>query len=215
MLCDDYVSPTHGIRPTRRYLAAKRTLAIVLSSIALVFVLPVIALCALAVKLDSHGPAFFIQRRTGQHGRPLRMIKLRTMVHDAESLKAELRESANERTGPDFKLSNDPRITRVGKALRATSLDELPQLLNVLGGSMSLVGPRPTSFPVDSYSLWHTARLEAKPGITGWWQVYGRDTEEFDDRVRLELQYLPDRTIWRDIRILFLTVPSMLRGAGQ
>ena len=135
--------------------------------------LPVLALCALAVRLDSPGPGAVRQLRTGRDGRRFRMYKFRTMVENAEELKASLAH-LNVLPAPDFKIPNDPRITRVGKLLRATSLDELPQLLNVLRGDMSLVGPRPTSFAPSTYELWHTHRLDVPPGLTGLWQVEGR-----------------------------------------
>jgi lipopolysaccharide/colanic/teichoic acid biosynthesis glycosyltransferase len=141
------------------------------------------------------------------------MYKLRTMVHNAEELKAKYMH-LNEHTYPDFKITNDPRVTRVGRVLRKLSLDELPQIFNVIRGDMSLVGPRPTSFKAETYRLWHTARLELKPGLTGLWQVSGRADLNFDDRLRLDIAYLRHRCLWLDIRILIRTVTAVLTTRG-
>jgi lipopolysaccharide/colanic/teichoic acid biosynthesis glycosyltransferase len=141
------------------------------------------------------------------------MFKFRTMVENAEHLKSQL-QHLNVLTPPDFKIPNDPRITRVGRVLRATSLDELPQLWNVVRGDMSLVGPRPTSFAPDTYELWQTRRLEAKPGLTGLWQVSGRHAVTFDDRLRLDDWYMRHASLRLDVSILARTVPVMLRKEG-
>jgi lipopolysaccharide/colanic/teichoic acid biosynthesis glycosyltransferase len=171
-------------------------------------------LCALVIKLDSPGPVLFGQQRTGRNGVPFRMLKFRTMVQNAEELKATL-SHLNILPPPDFKIPDDPRVTRVGRFLRRTSLDELPQLLNVVRGDMSLVGPRPTSFSPDTWRLWHTRRLEVPPGLTGLWQLYGRNTTTFDERLRLDIEYVNARSLWTDVRIILATVPAVLRGAGQ
>src|SRR5215207_8721996 len=155
--------------PSRRYLITKRTLDIVVSTTALILTLPILLLCALAIRAETPGPIMFSQKRTGRAGRRFPMWKFRTMVANAEERKAELAH-LNILPPPDFKIPDDPRITKVGRFLRRTSLDELPQVINVLRGEMSLVGPRPTSFSASTYSLWHTERLEATPGITGLWQ---------------------------------------------
>jgi lipopolysaccharide/colanic/teichoic acid biosynthesis glycosyltransferase len=141
------------------------------------------------------------------------MYKLRTMVENAEELKA-MYAHLNELSFPDFKISNDPRITRVGRLLRKMSLDELPQLYNVLCGDMSLVGPRPTSFSSSTYSLWHTARLEVQPGVTGLWQVSGRNELDFDERLRLDIAYVRNQSLWLDVLILFRTIGCVLSGRG-
>jgi lipopolysaccharide/colanic/teichoic acid biosynthesis glycosyltransferase len=141
------------------------------------------------------------------------MYKLRTMVNNAEKMKAQYMH-LNELSYPDFKITNDPRITLVGRFLRKTSLDELPQLFNVLKGEMSLVGPRPTSFSATSYSLWHTARLAVKPGLTGLWQVSGRSELDFDDRLRLDIAYMRNRCLSLDVEVLFRTFGSVLNGRG-
>jgi len=135
------------------------------------------------------------------------------MVANAEELKAQLAH-LNELQWPDFKITDDPRVTRVGKFLRVTSLDELPQLFNVLRGDMSLVGPRPTSFAADTYDLWHTVRLEVRPGLTGLWQVRARHTSEFDDRLRLDVEYVRKMSIATDMSILLQTVGSVLHRSG-
>ena len=168
---------------------------------------------ALAIWIDDPGPIFFVQMRTGKGGRRFPMYKFRTMVKDAEEKKKELAH-LNELTWPDFKITNDPRITRVGRILRKTSLDELPQVFNVLKGDMSLVGPRPTSFDSSTYSLWHTERLEVLPGITGLWQVSGRSSLDFDERLRLDIEYIERRSLWLDIQILFRTVAAVFTQRG-
>ena len=141
------------------------------------------------------------------------MHKFRTMVENAEELKKDLAH-LNVLTLPDFKIIDDPRVTRVGKFLRKTSLDELPQIFNVLKGDMSLVGPRPTSFEASTYALWHTERLEVKPGITGLWQISGRSDIDFDERVRLDRKYIERQSFWFDLQILFGTFAAVLNRKG-
>jgi lipopolysaccharide/colanic/teichoic acid biosynthesis glycosyltransferase len=174
------------------------------------------ATLALLVKLTSPGPIFFRQQRSGLNGRPFVMYKFRTMVTNAEQLKQELA-AMNEMSGPVFKVSKDPRITRFGRFLRKFSLDEIPQLYNVLRGEMSLVGPRP--LPVDEVKrfndLAHRRRLSVKPGLTCLWQVSGRNNvKDFKDWVRLDLEYIDHWSLWLDLKILFWTVPVVLTGAG-
>jgi lipopolysaccharide/colanic/teichoic acid biosynthesis glycosyltransferase len=195
------------------YLRAKRALDLIVSLLLLPGVLLVLALCAAAIKLDSPGPVFFFQQRTGRGGHRFRMWKLRTMRRDAEALKQKYMH-LNVLTYPDFKIIDDPRITRVGRVLRRTSLDELPQIFNVLAGDMSLVGPRPTSFSADTYRLWHTARLDVQPGITGLWQVSGRNELDFDDRLRLDIAYIRNRSFWLDLLILKKTVGAVWNRRG-
>jgi lipopolysaccharide/colanic/teichoic acid biosynthesis glycosyltransferase len=199
--------------PTRRYLAGKRALDLVVCSLLLVIAIPVIAVCALAIRLDTPGPVVIAQLRTGRDGRRFRMLKLRTMLANAEELKPQYAHLSVV-PPPDFKIPNDPRITRVGRFLRATSLDELPQLLNVLRGDMSLVGPRPTSFEPSRYELWHTQRLDVRPGITGLWQVEGRNVTTFDERLRLDVQYIRRRSLAFDVILLARTVVVVLRRSG-
>jgi lipopolysaccharide/colanic/teichoic acid biosynthesis glycosyltransferase len=155
----------------------------------------------------------FIQQRTGIGGKRFRMYKFRTMVANADELKITL-SHLNELTPPDFKITNDPRVTRVGHILRKTSMDELPQIINILKGEMSWVGPRPTSFGAETYSLWHTERLEVTPGLTGLWQVAGRSDLDFDERLKLDIEYIEKQNLWLDIRILFQTVGAVLTRKG-
>jgi lipopolysaccharide/colanic/teichoic acid biosynthesis glycosyltransferase len=196
------------------FLRTKRaidvTICILIAPVALI----VLAACALLIRLDSSGVVLFTQQRTGRNGVRFPMYKFRTMVHNAEELKPSL-QHLNILPPPDFKIPNDPRITRVGRFLRKTSLDELPQILNVLRGDMSLVGPRPTSFHASTYSLWHSQRLEATPGITGLWQVGGRNELTFDERNRLDAAYLRNMSIRQDLKIMLLTIGSIVRRSGN
>jgi lipopolysaccharide/colanic/teichoic acid biosynthesis glycosyltransferase len=197
--------------PATRF--CKRWLDVSLLVLSAPVVVPVAVCCALAVKLDSTGPVVFSQRRTGKDGVPFNMFKFRTMVVNAEALKDSL-QHLNVLTPPDFKIPNDPRVTRVGRLLRATSLDELPQLWNVLRGDMSLVGPRPTSFAPDTWQLWQTRRLEVKPGLTGLWQISGRHSVEFDSRARLDDIYIRNASVLLDLSIILRTVPALVRREG-
>ena len=199
--------------PSRRYLVSKRILDIVVSFTALIVAAPILLACALAIRLETPGPVMFAQKRTGRGGRRFPMWKFRTMVANAEELKAELAH-LNILPPPDFKIPNDPRVTRVGKFLRATSLDELPQLLNVLRGDMSIVGPRPTSFPASSYELWHTQRLDVAPGMTGLWQLEGRNATTFDERLRLDVKYIRHMSLGQDLRLMARTVGAVVRRDG-
>ncbi len=183
----------------------------------LVFALPLVFLpAAILIKLTSPGPVFFKQKRAGLNGQPFTMYKFRSMVSNAEQLKQEIA-ALNEMSGPVFKVTNDPRVTRVGRFLRKCSLDELPQLFNVLAGDMSLVGPRP--LPVDEVNrfddLAHRRRLSVKPGLTCLWQVRGRnDVTDFKEWVRLDLEYIDHWSLWLDIKILWWTIPVVLLGKG-
>jgi lipopolysaccharide/colanic/teichoic acid biosynthesis glycosyltransferase len=170
---------------------------------------------AAVIKLtEPHAPVFFKQMRTGRGGRRFPMYKFRTMIPNAEEEKQNLLH-LNKLQWPDFKIDNDPRITTVGRFLRATSLDELPQILNVLTGEMSIVGPRPTSFPVETYEPWQTARLDITPGITGLWQIEGRGSAEFDERLRLDVEYIDKQSLTLDLWILMRTVTAVLRRGGS
>lgn len=196
-----------------RYRVAKRILDVSLCLLFLPVVTIVMGFCAFLIWLNDPGPILFKQMRTGKGGRRFRMYKFRTMVKNAEELKAKYAH-LNELTPPDFKITNDPRVTRAGKFLRKTSLDELPQILNVLKGDMSLVGPRPTSFDSKTYSLWHTERLEVLPGITGLWQVNGRSELDFDERLRLDIEYIERQNLWLDLKILFQTIGCIFTQRG-
>jgi lipopolysaccharide/colanic/teichoic acid biosynthesis glycosyltransferase len=198
----------------KAYVFAKRAMDLTLVFVALPFLVPLFLLIILLIKVESpDGPVIFSQNRTGKNGQRFKMYKFRSMVPNAEELKKELAH-LNELKWPDFKITNDPRITRVGRILRKTSLDELPQLLNVLKGDMSLVGPRPTSFGSNTYNLWHTARLDVMPGLTGLWQIIGRGETEFDERLRLDIAYIEHRCLWLDIQILFRTVLAVFSQKG-
>ena len=196
-----------------RYQPVKRLVDLLLILLVLPAALVIGVLCALAVAVQSPGPVLYAQTRTGRDGKRFRMYKFRTMVRNADELKHQLRH-LSVLPFPDFKIINDPRVTPVGRFLRASSLDELPQLWNVLKGDMSFVGPRPTSFAPSTYDLWHTCRLEVRPGLTGLWQVRGRGTTTFDERLRLDVEYIRSMSIWTDLKILFLTVGSIVKRAG-
>lgn len=195
------------------YQIAKRIFDILICVGSLPLVLPAALFLALLVWLDDPGRVLYRQRRTGKGGKRFTMYKFRTMVKDADALK-EKYAHLNELTWPDFKISDDPRITRVGRFLRKSSLDELPQIYNVLKGEMSLVGPRPTSFDVSTYSLWHTERLEVLPGITGLWQISGRSDVDFNERLRLDIEYIENQSFLLDLKILFLTVLIVFNRRG-
>jgi lipopolysaccharide/colanic/teichoic acid biosynthesis glycosyltransferase len=196
------------------YQLAKRTLDIVFATLALVALSPVLLIVALAVWLeDPSAPVIFRQKRCGYGGRLFDLFKFRTMVRDADALKEALRAKSLV-SWPDFRLVNDPRVTRVGRILRVTSLDELPQFLNVLTGDMSLVGPRPTSFHAETYALWQTGRLDFRPGITGPWQVHGRDRMDFAERCRLEIAFFRDRSLLRELVLIVQTIACVVRRTG-
>jgi exopolysaccharide biosynthesis polyprenyl glycosylphosphotransferase len=199
---------------SRSTVLLKRTLDLSLSAIALVALAPVFLLIAIAIKLDTRGPAFFKQRRAGLRGAPFTMLKFRSMTANAEERLSELIE-LDQLNEPVFKLRDDPRVTRVGRWLRRTSLDELPQFLNVLKGEMSLVGPRPEELSiVDRYRREHLFRLELKPGITGPMQVCGRGELTFPERLVVERDYLEHQSMTRDLRILAITASIAFRGTG-
>jgi exopolysaccharide biosynthesis polyprenyl glycosylphosphotransferase len=201
---------------SQRAKVAKRALDIAMSSLALVVLLPLLAWIALAIKLDSRGPVLFRQGRVGRDGRAFEVLKFRTMRLDAEQLKHELVGSNDLRDGVMFKLWHDPRVTRIGRRLRRLSLDELPQLINVLRGEMSIVGPRPLVFEEASAlaETWQARRLELKPGITGPWQVAGRSHVPFQDMLRLDYQYVAGWSLARDVEILLATIPAVLSRRG-
>jgi lipopolysaccharide/colanic/teichoic acid biosynthesis glycosyltransferase len=198
----------------RSYKVVKRIMDLSLTLLTLPLWGLLMLAITLLIKITSPGaPAIFAQDRTGKFGRRFKMYKFRSMVPNAEALKQKYAH-LNELQWPDFKIANDPRITPLGKFLRKTSLDELPQLINVLKGDMSLVGPRPTSFGADTYKLWHTTRLDVLPGITGLWQIFGRASLEFDERLRLDIAYIERRGLWLDICLLVITVFSVLQQRG-
>jgi lipopolysaccharide/colanic/teichoic acid biosynthesis glycosyltransferase len=198
----------------RSYASLKRIMDLTLVFLSAPFWIPLLGIIAVVIMITSPGaPAVFTQLRTGKGGRRFKMYKFRSMVPNAEALK-EKYAHLNELQWPDFKITNDPRITKVGKILRKTSLDELPQLINIIKGEMSLVGPRPTSFSADTYKLWHTERLDVIPGLTGLWQIVGRAQLEFDDRLRLDIAYIERRSLWLDVVILYKTVAAVFKQRG-
>jgi len=196
-------------------LVFKRLLDIVVSSILLVFLAPMFLIVAILIKFDSPGPVFFVQERVGRNKRKFPMCKFRTMVADAEQRQIQF-ESLNEADGPIFKIKNDPRMTRVGRFLRKTSIDELPQLLNVLKNDMSLVGPRPLDLR-DYNGLeedWLRRRFSVSPGMTCIWQVNGRSSVSFQKWMELDLDYIDHWSLWLDVKLLAKTIPAVLKGVG-
>lgn len=210
------LSSIHGV--------AKRALDLVVAIPTLVALAPVWAAIVVALRLDSPGPVLFRQVRIGRNGRRFVMYKFRSMyVNNDDGVHRKYMEVfithqavGNQANGRQhFKLRGDPRITRVGRILRKTSLDELPQLLNVIRGEMSLVGPRPAlPYEIDHYQPWQLDRLSALPGITGYWQVYGRSRVTFDEMVQMDIDYTRRASIWLDLRLLLLTLPAVLSGIG-
>jgi exopolysaccharide biosynthesis polyprenyl glycosylphosphotransferase len=209
--------PLIGVREVRferGALLAKRAMDVVGAAVALVVGAPLIALIGLGIRLDSPGPVFFHQTRVGAGGKPFVMHKFRSMRQGAEAELERVRH-LDETDGPIFKIHNDPRLTRMGRLLRRASLDELPQLWNVLRGEMSLIGPRPPlPDEVALYLEWHKKRLEVRPGLTGMWQVSGRSLLSFDEMVLLDLYYIENWSLWLDFKILLRTAPQVLRGNG-
>ncbi|HEU5125337.1 MAG TPA: sugar transferase [Verrucomicrobiae bacterium] len=200
---------THG------HAFMKRTLDILASSLLLILFSPVFLLIGILVKIEDGGPVFFAQRRVGQFGREFRMFKVRSMCLNAEARLQEVLAQNQHAEGVTFKLKHDPRITRVGRWLRKFSLDELPQLYNVLIGDMSLVGPRPpVPSEVSKYSLAHRRRLAIKPGITCIWQISGRAEIDFSGQVQLDVNYIENLSFWMDVKILARTVPAVISGKG-
>jgi len=203
-----------AVHDTLAYSAGKRAFDLSVGLLVLVLVIPIVPLIALMIKLDSPGPVFYRQDRIGRGGRPFRFYKFRSMYHGAELRRAEL-EGRNEQEGPVFKIKADPRITPVGQFLRRSSMDEIPQVLNVLRGEMSIVGPRP-ALPVEvaRYQPWHRRRLDVKPGITCLWQIAGRSQIGFDEWMRLDMEYLRTRSLRTDAAIFAKTLPAVMARRG-
>ena len=212
------------VRPVGRNQMLKRALDLILAVVLLIALLPLMLLCALAVRLESPGPILFRQQRVGLAGRPFTLLKYRSMYADCdptlhrEYATAFVRGTASRQVNGHtmvYKLTDDPRVTRVGRWLRRTSLDELPQLLNVLQGSMSLVGPRPPiPYELEHYQPMHWQRLSVRPGLTGIWQVYGRSVSTFDEMVEMDLQYIREQSLLLDLKLLARTVPIVIEGRG-
>ncbi|MGA2349507.1 MAG: sugar transferase [Terracidiphilus sp.] len=206
--------PLHCGQVPEIALVLKRLLDMVISTLILIVISPVLLALALAIKFDSRGPVFYFSERIGKKGRVFRCIKFRTMVRDAEKRRADVMHM-NERDGVLFKVTNDPRVTRVGRILRKYSLDELPQFFNVLHGDMSIVGPRPPiASEVREYKLSHLRRLDVTPGITGLWQVQARQDPSFDSYISLDVTYIENWSVWLDIKIILRTIGVVLAGTG-
>lgn len=197
------------------YRTVKRLFDIIASAIAVVLLSPVFLIIAICIKVnDPKGPVFYSQTRVGKDGKQFKMFKFRSMVTNADELLAQLK-AQNEINGAMFKMKDDPRITKVGRVIRKYSLDELPQLINVIGGSMSIVGPRPPLVSeVEQYTDYDKQRLMVKPGATGMWQVGGRSDVDFAEMVELDLTYIQERSIWLDLKIMFETVKVMIMPNG-
>lgn len=196
------------------YLRAKRVMDLTLVILSAPLWLPVMLFIALAIFVTSPGaPMIYASKRIGRGGKSFQFYKFRTMVPNAKAMEAQLMH-LNELQWPDFKITNDPRVTSIGKILRKTSLDELPQLLNVLKGEMSLVGPRPTIFGTDEYSLWQTERLDFPPGLTGLWQITARGSVNMDQRTRMDITYIERACILLDVYIIFKTVGAIFKPRG-
>ncbi|EPY2289512.1 sugar transferase [Clostridium sporogenes] len=207
---EDQIEYRSEYSKTIMYFVTKRIIDILGSIIGLLLLSPILIITAIVIKLDSKGPIFFIQERVGKNGEYFNMYKFRSMVIDAEEKLYQLKDK-NEMSGPMFKMKNDPRVTRVGSFIRRTSIDELPQLFNVLKGEMSLVGPRP-NLPreVVKFTDYQKDKLLAQPGITCYWQVMGRNNIDFEQWIELDVKYVRERSTWVDIKLIFKTVGLLL-----
>lgn len=198
--------------PDILYRTSKRIVDFTVAFLGVLSLIPLFLIAAILIKLDSPGPIFFIQRRCGKDGKEFGMYKFRSMVKDAHLMRPLLQ---NEVEGSVFKIKNDPRVTRIGRALRQTSIDELPQLFNVLRGEMSLVGPRPLAADeMTADENWRELRLRVKPGITGLWQVMGRGNREFSEWIQYDTEYVMNQSFLLDIKILLMTFGAVLRRSG-
>lgn len=208
-----YFHTTTG--PSAAYSTAKRLLDIAVALTLLVVLAPLFLIVALCVKLTDGGPVFFRQKRVGLHGRVFDFVKFRSMIVDAESRKDELLKLNKHHNSITFKMCRDPRVTWVGRILRKTSIDELPQMWNVLVGSMTLVGPRPAVVgEVQKYTSRERRRLAVTPGMTCFWQVSGRADLDFQQQVELDVRYIRERSMWLDLKLMLLTIPAVLSGKG-
>lgn len=206
--------PKKRILTGRAYRLAKRLLDLSFVILSMPLWSLLLIVIASSIWISAPGkPVLFRHRRTGKHGKRFYMYKFRTMVPNAEELKVKYAH-LNELKWPDFKITNDPRVTPIGRLLRKTSMDELPQLINVLRGEMSLVGPRPTSYSSENYKLWQTERFDVVPGMTGLWQILGRGAVDIDTKSRLDIAYIERASLWLDINILFRTIPVVLHRRG-
>jgi exopolysaccharide biosynthesis polyprenyl glycosylphosphotransferase len=210
-------TPVCALFPAKKqyfYAFFKRFFDIALSGLALIILSPVFLVTAIAIKLDSKGPAIYSQLRAGKDGKPFKMYKFRSMCVDADEKLMDL-QYLNEEDEPVFKISKDPRVTRAGHTIRKKSIDELPQLINIIRGEMSIVGPRPPLLnEVEQYTFLQMQRLNVKPGLTCYWQISGRSDLGFEEWVDLDLKYIKDRGLWTDFKTIMKTVPAVLFGRG-
>jgi exopolysaccharide biosynthesis polyprenyl glycosylphosphotransferase len=207
-------SPVIQKKESSIYFGIKRLADVVLSLIAIIILSPFFLLTALVIKLESKGNVIYTQRRTGKSGKEFKMLKFRSMYQDAELLKYELLDK-NEMDGPVFKIADDPRITKVGKFIRKTSIDELPQLFNIIRGEMSIVGPRPLAvYETQDFNQHENLRHLVKPGLTCFWQISGRNDISFEQWIALDLEYLQKMSVWTDIKIIFRTIIVVITGKG-
>ena len=207
---------TTVVKPNKSpiYRFIKRCFDIVVSALGLIVLSPIFLITALAIKLDDPGPAFFMQDRNGLNGKVFKIYKFRSMCKDAPKMRAAM-EAQNELDGPAFKMANDPRITKVGRIIRKTSIDELPQLLNIFLGHMSIVGPRPLpTYETDQLNEYQRQRLLAKPGLICYWQIRGRSNTTFGEWMEMDFDYINHAGIWTDLKICLEAVPAVLKGEG-
>lgn len=196
------------------YKLAKRVMDVVLSSVALVVLSPIFLITAVAIKLEDNGPVFFVQQRAGKDLKPFNIYKFRSMYINADEKLKEMMEN-NEQTGHAFKIKNDPRITKVGKVIRRFSIDELPQLINIIKGDMSIVGPRPLlQFQMEECNTYEKQRLIVQPGLTCYWQIGGRANIKWEEWVELDLDYIEDMGLWTDIKMIIRTIPAVVDSEG-
>lgn len=197
------------------YIVVKRFLDIVLSLVGLIILLPVFLVIAIIIKLDSKGPVFFVHSRIGEKGNPIGIYKFRTMVTNAEELIKKFTPEQKEEFEKNFKLENDPRVTKIGNFLRKTSLDELPQILNILKGELSIIGPRPiVQAELEKYGDDKEKFLSVKPGLTGYWAANGRSDTSYEERIQMELYYVDNMSFWLDIKVFFKTILAVIKKEG-
>lgn len=199
----------------KAYDILKRFIDIIISTIGLIVCIPIFIIIGIAIKIDSKGPVFFKHKRIGKHGKKLEIYKFRTMIENAEEAMKNFTEEQKKEFAENFKLENDPRVTRVGKILRKTSLDELPQIINILKGEMSIIGPRPVvKSELEKYGSNQDKFLSVAPGLTGYWAANGRSDVSYEERMALELYYVNNRSLILDMKIFFKTIGSVLKGRG-
>ena len=199
----------------RSYFVSKRVLDIVLAGLGLAVCIVPMAVISLLIKIESKGPAFYVHHRIGKNGKDLPLLKFRSMYCDADQMIKDFTEEQKKEWNMNFKLENDPRVTRIGKFLRKSSLDELPQLINIIKGELSLVGPRPVvTEEIERYNDNKNKLLSVMPGLTGYWQAYARSTCTYEQRMEMELHYVENANFWWDIKIIFATVGAVVRGRG-